>query len=37
MSSKKWLVTFFATLALLGGGVLAFNFLTDPFVGVALL
>ncbi len=31
MSSKKWLVTFFATLALLGGGVLAFNFLTDPF------
>ena len=31
MSSKKWLVTFFATVLLLGAGVLGFNFLVDPF------
>lgn len=31
MSSKKWLVTFFATLVLIGIGVLCFNFLMDPF------
>lgn len=31
MSSKKWLITFFATVALLGGAVLALNLLADPF------
>lgn len=31
MSSKKWLITFFATVLLLGGAVVGFNALTDPF------
>ena len=31
MSSKKWLIAFFTTVVLLGGGVLALNFLADPF------
>lgn len=31
MSSKKWLVTFFATVLLMAGGVVGFNYLADPF------
>ena len=31
MSSKKWLVTFFATAFLMGAAVLGLNFLADPF------
>ena len=31
MSSKKWLVTFFATVALMAGAVVGLNYLADPF------
>ena len=31
MSSKKWLIAFFATVLLIGAGVVGFNYLMDPF------
>lgn len=31
MDSKKWIITFFATIVFIGAGIIGFNFFVDPY------
>ena len=31
MDSKKWIITFFATIVFIGAGIIGFNYFVDPY------